>query len=136
MSKRTAADTQIQVYLTYPGGELLKIGQPISLQRATDMTRMFRGVTSKCIGAGVAKLEYEVDAENLKKGKLVFEFPYDGFVAFKCDMCMGASVTLPLSAEHKIKCCREYIRNGFCKDPMMAMVVGAGLYPNRYTKRR
>ena len=125
---------KIQVYLTYCGGEPIKLGRPVSLQRAVEMTRSFARGTSACIPGGTAKLAYEPDSK--KNGKLVFELPYNAYMKFTCDKCMGPCVTIPLDAKTKMNACREYLRFGHCKDPFISSVIGYGIYPTKYSKTR
>lgn len=136
MSNKTTADTKIQVYLTYPGGDLSKLGQPVSLQRATEMARSFVREKSTCVSGGKVKLAYDVIENKKNKGKLIFELPYTKFVNFHCDACMGSCVSMPLDAKQRLKMCREHIRLGRCKDAVISSVIGRGLYPNKYSKTR
>lgn len=125
---------KIQVYLTYSGGEPIKLGRPVSLQRAVEMTRSFAHGTSACIPGGTAKLSYDPDSK--KSGRLTFKLPYTKFMKFTCDMCMGPCVTIPLDAKTKMKACREHLRSGHCKDPFISSIIGHGIYPTKYNKTR
>jgi len=138
MTNNTTAQTKIQVYLSYPGGGLCKVGRPVSLQRATEMMRMFKGSVSDCMqNGGTAKLTYDVtEGTKNNRGKIIFELPYTEFMKFTCNACMGPCVSLPLDAETKMKICRNHIRYGACKDPVISSVIGCNLYPKKYCKTR
>ena len=134
MSRKILLNEKIQTYLKYPSGKMYKLGKPISEQRAIEMAREFGRSESKCIRGGTVKLSIEL--KETKRGKLVFELPYGQFVNFSCDVCLGACVTIPMGAECKLKICREYLRHGMCKDPVISSIIGCGVYPKKYSKTR
>lgn len=130
--------TKIQTYLSYPGGQPIKIGKTISLQQAIKITQDFNlscPSDGGCIKYGTAILEYATDRKH-NTGTLTFNLSYDVFMRFDCDKCLGPCVTIPLSAKRKMDLCRAHLCNGLCKDARISKYVGAELFPQRYNKTR